>query len=422
MKKERQNIAAAKLLQNEGQLDWLPRNPRQWTQTDIDRTVKSITEDEDFLEDRPLLAVPCDGKYLVFAGNLRTEAIRRLKLKQVPVVVYVPEGDEDQYTIKRRAMKDNGSFGSWDYDTLANEWDDMPLIDYGLPSWDVEQAMRGGLSSKGREGEDGYDEFVGKFEQKLTTDDCYTPPAVYEAVREFVDKRVCPLKDLKIVRPFFPGGDYTKEDYTGGVVIDNPPFSILSQILRFYMEKGINFFLFAPALTLFSAADCDLTYLIPDAEIEYENGAKVRTGFITNLIPDLRIWLCPELREMIEAAQAGEDKTKQGFVYPDNIVTAAILGKIAKRGIELQIPKVACEYIKESDSAKEQGRALYGGGFILAERAAAERAAAERAAAERAAAERAAAERAAAERATATKLLLSERERGIIARLDEQYH
>ena len=27
-----------------------------------------------------------------------------------------------------------------------------------------------------------YDEFVDKFKPKLTTDDCYTPPIVYEAV------------------------------------------------------------------------------------------------------------------------------------------------------------------------------------------------------------------------------------------------
>ena len=29
-------------------------------------------------------------------------------------------------------IKDNGSFGSWDYDMLANEWDDLPLSDWGV--------------------------------------------------------------------------------------------------------------------------------------------------------------------------------------------------------------------------------------------------------------------------------------------------
>lgn len=40
-----------------------------------------------------------------------------------------------------------------------------------------------------------------------------------------------------IVRPFWPGGDYEDFDYpTGCVVIDNPPFSILSKIVRFYED------------------------------------------------------------------------------------------------------------------------------------------------------------------------------------------
>ena len=34
-----------------------------------------------------------------------------------------------------------------------------------------------------------YEEFVGKFQPKLTTDDCYTPPEVYEAVADYVSRR-----------------------------------------------------------------------------------------------------------------------------------------------------------------------------------------------------------------------------------------
>ena len=407
MRKEKNTIAVSKLSGNTGQIDWLPKNPRQWTAEDVEKTRRSIVEDEDFLEDRPPLVVEHNGRFIVFAGNLRLAALKKTAIKSVPCVVYSPESDEDRETVKRRAMKDNGSFGSWDFDTLANEWDDLPLVDYGIPVWDTSRAASDlGLSTKGREGEDeDYDEFVDKFKQKLTTDDCYTPPAVYDAVLAFVES-ITSLKGKKVERPFVPGGDYEHYPYQpNSIVVDNPPFSLLSQICRFYCERKIPFFIFAPALTLFSAADCDLTYIISDSDIEYENGAKVRTGFITNLIPDLRIWCCPELRDAIIDAQPDEDKTKQGFVYPDNIVTSAILGKITKRSIELKIRKASCEYIKQSDSAEEQGRALYGGGFIMSDRAAAERAAAERAAAERAA---------------ATRLNLSPREKAIIAQLNER--
>lgn len=144
MRKERDILKVSQLETNNGQLGWLPKNPRQWTQTDIDRTKASIQEDTDFLEDRPLLVCPgLAGKYVVFGGNLRLTAARSLKLKEVPVVVYCldeggPEQDEIRETIKRRAMKDNGSFGSFDYDLLANEWDDLPLADWGVPAWEGE--------------------------------------------------------------------------------------------------------------------------------------------------------------------------------------------------------------------------------------------------------------------------------------------
>ena len=416
MRKEQKTIALKYTEANTGQLSWLPRNPREWTQSDIDKTAASIREDTDFLEDRPLLLVPNEvrkGKmhYIVFAGNLRREGALASKLETVPCVIYYPTNpDQDFDTIKRRAMKDNGTFGRWDWDELANNWDDLPLTDWGVPSWPQEdqksdaqrQMENGGLSTEGGEGDEEYDEFVDKFKQKLTTDDCYTPPAVYDAIKAWVSEKVYNLDDVKVIRPFFPGGNY--EDLAqypvGCVVLDNPPFSLLSDIIRFYCDKGITFFLFGPALTLFSAPDMDVTYLIPDVEIEYENGARVRTGFITNMVADLRIWLCPDLREAVEAAQADVDKTKQGFVYPDNIVTAATLGKIAKRGIELRIRKRSCEYIRTSDSAEEQGRSLYGGGYIMSDKAAAERAAAERAA--------------------ATRLNISQRERAIIERLNKQ--
>lgn len=141
-------IPLDKLQLNEGQLDWLPRNPRSWTQTDIDRTKRSIDEDTDFMQDRPLLAVPGPEKdtFIVFAGNLRLTAARALGWPGAPVVVYHPEGiaKEDRETIRRRALKDNGSFGSWDTEILANEWEfeTWDLEAMGIPDWITGQRGR----------------------------------------------------------------------------------------------------------------------------------------------------------------------------------------------------------------------------------------------------------------------------------------
>lgn len=137
MKKQRIKANVADLILNEGQLDWLPENPRSWTRTDIDRTIESLKRDPDFQEDNPLKVVPLGDKLLVFAGNLRTTASKELGWDTFEAMLYEPETKEDKTTIKRRAILDNGSFGAWDYDRLANEWDDMPLCDFGVPAWDT---------------------------------------------------------------------------------------------------------------------------------------------------------------------------------------------------------------------------------------------------------------------------------------------
>lgn len=87
-----------------------------------------------------------------------------------------------------------------------------------------------------------YEEFVEKFKPKKTTDDCYTPPETYEEVKAWACERY-DIDPENIVRPFWPGGDYQAADYQPGcVVLDNPPFSILSQIVTWYQERGILFF------------------------------------------------------------------------------------------------------------------------------------------------------------------------------------
>lgn len=137
MKKERIKAQVSDLVLNEGQIVWLPKNPRQWTQTAIDNLKKSLERDSDFQEDRPLLVLRYEDKWLVFGGNLRTTAAKALRWNIIDAICYTPECEEDKEIIKRRAILDNGSFGEWDLDALANEWDDLPLDDWGVNmSWD----------------------------------------------------------------------------------------------------------------------------------------------------------------------------------------------------------------------------------------------------------------------------------------------
>ena len=228
-----------------------------------------------------------------------------------------------------------------------------------------------------------YEGFTEKFKPKKTTDDCYTPPAVYDAVLGWLGENA-DIAGRKIVRPFYPGGDYEHYDYPAGcIVVDNPPFSIYSKIVRFYLSKGIDFFLFAPALTQAISGLKEVTYIVTMADVTYENGAIVRTSFTSNLFPGVTLWACPSLYDRIKAAQPKIDKSKATIILPDNVVTPALMGKWVVRGVELKINASDCHPVGTLDSMKKKGKSLFGTGFLLSDRAAADRAAADRAAAER---------------------------------------
>lgn len=159
-----------------------------------------------------------------------------------------------------------------------------------------------------------YEEFVEKFKPKLTTDDCFTPEPIYDIVSDFIEKEYH-IKRKDFLRPFYPGGDYENFDYSNGVVVDNPPFSIFSKIVRFYTEREIPFFLFAPYLTTFSALSKIKkipTFLIANAVITYENGAKVKTNFVTNLEKENILFeTVPDLTLAIKAAHKKENTRKK---------------------------------------------------------------------------------------------------------------
>lgn len=119
--------------QNTGQIEGLPSNPRQWTQTDINRLAKSLEETPELFEARPLIVYPHADKYVILGGNLRYEGAKKNGMQGVPAHILDAELDIDK--LKEIVLKDNSSFGDWDMDALANEWDDLPLEDWGLPAW-----------------------------------------------------------------------------------------------------------------------------------------------------------------------------------------------------------------------------------------------------------------------------------------------
>ena len=353
-------------------------------------------------------SVLLDKNNRLIGGNKASETAGAIDINDVIIVetdgtklVAVKRTDIDLDTEQGRemALADNATSAAnleWDEDAIRamqDELDNFNPEDWGVHFDDTqddedevarkerefkERIAAGEISEEDEE----YQEFLDKFKLKKTTDDCYTPDPVYNAVARWVmDEYNVNRKDFE--RPFYPGGDYKKHVYPDGcIVVDNPPFSILAEILQFYSQRKIKFFLFAPTLTLFSSSSSSASTAIPvGVPVIYENGASVNTSFLTNLEnPSIRLRSAPTLykavAEGVEEFMKEKRKEIPKYTYPDNIITAPFVARLSHYGVDFQVGVRESESINQLDAQKETGKGIYGKGYIVGEKAAAEKAAA----------------------------------------------
>lgn len=204
------------------------------------------------------------------------------------------------------------------------------------------------------------------------------------------------LNPEKFVRPFVPNGDYQSFDYAPDViVVDNPPFSILSKIQQFYTQHNIKFFLFAPSLTIFNSfsADAGICAICTGATITYDNDAAVNTSFVTNLEPGGHIAIsAPGLYRVIQRADAMQrNKSKKQlpkYVYPDNVLTASMVNYLSAHGVDYAVQSKDTCFVRALDDQRKHKKTIFGSGFLLSAQAAADKAAAKEVADKAAAAQR----------------------------------
>jgi DNA modification methylase len=113
-------------------------NPRYIKDHKFEKLVKSIKEFPQMLDLRPIVV---NQDMIVLGGNMRLRACREAGLTEVPII-YADNLTEEQQ--KEFVIKDNSSFGEWDWDILANEWDTEQLIDWGMDipdDWAVDEVL-----------------------------------------------------------------------------------------------------------------------------------------------------------------------------------------------------------------------------------------------------------------------------------------
>ena len=110
-----------------------PNNPRIIKDDKFKKLVQSLQEFPEMMEKRPMVCVTdVDGSIYPLGGNMRLKALQELNFKEIPST-YVMMADE--WTEERRrefVIKDNVGFGEWNWDDLANDWDESKLNEWGL--------------------------------------------------------------------------------------------------------------------------------------------------------------------------------------------------------------------------------------------------------------------------------------------------
>lgn len=101
-------------------------NPRLIKDDKFKQLVKSIQEFPKMLEVRPIVV---DKDYVVLGGNMRLRACQEAGLKEIPIIVADRLTEKEQ---REFIIKDNVSFGEWDWETIFNDWDTNELLDWGM--------------------------------------------------------------------------------------------------------------------------------------------------------------------------------------------------------------------------------------------------------------------------------------------------
>jgi ParB-like chromosome segregation protein Spo0J len=105
------------------------RNPRKIIGEQFEKLCQNIKNDPEFLAMRPLLVNKTEEGMIVYAGNQRLQALKKLKKKEAPCIVLenVP-----QETIKKRVILDNLHHGEHDFDLLSSLYEVDELLDLGM--------------------------------------------------------------------------------------------------------------------------------------------------------------------------------------------------------------------------------------------------------------------------------------------------
>jgi hypothetical protein len=112
-----------------------PQNPRIIKDDKFKKLMQSINDFPEMMEKRPMVCVTDDdGKLYPLGGNMRLKAIIELGYKEIPDNWIMVADDWSEEQRKEFIIKDNVSFGEWNFEELSLNWNVEQLKNWGVES------------------------------------------------------------------------------------------------------------------------------------------------------------------------------------------------------------------------------------------------------------------------------------------------
>lgn len=115
-----------------------PSNPRIIKDDRFEKLVKSIKDFPKMMELRPIIV---DSNNMILGGNMRLKALNYLSYKKIPKSWIKQASDLTDKEKEQFIIKDNVGFGDWDWDMLANEWNEDELNEWGLDCFNLKEGI-----------------------------------------------------------------------------------------------------------------------------------------------------------------------------------------------------------------------------------------------------------------------------------------
>ena len=115
-----------------------PNNPRYVDEDRLQKLADSIQQFPEMMTLRPIVV---NSGGIILGGNMRYRALRLLDMQEIPDDWVIKAESLTPEQQRRFIIEDNVAFGYWDWDILANEWDEDDLLAWGLeiPNYDPDK-------------------------------------------------------------------------------------------------------------------------------------------------------------------------------------------------------------------------------------------------------------------------------------------